>query len=209
MWPFRRKVIDVYGMACRHVRANVYEIEGVRYVVDVSRGSWKCLACGAEGMTSRTPSLQTVLENLSGHHFGQERDRPRTGRKRRAEATPIAGLVDNADGTLTDHASELMWQKDDDGVKRMQEEALAYCESLSLGGFEDWRLPELDEFTSLKTAAAACRKKVSTVYSPQGDVYWTATDAPPSLPSDVAYTADGTTMFRTNKYYVRAVRFLL
>jgi len=116
------------------------------------------------------------------------------------------GLVDNGDGTVTDHAAGLIWQKDDDGVTRTQQEASAYCGSLSLGGFSDWRLPQLSEFQSLKKAVASSGMALKATYSPNGDVYWTATDPPPGFPSNVAYAADGTTFYRTNKYYVRAVR---
>jgi len=116
------------------------------------------------------------------------------------------GLVDNGDGTLTDHATALMWQKEDDGTGRTQREALLYCASVSLGGFNDWRLPELVEFQTLKRAAAAGDAKASTTHSPDGDVYWTATDPPLGFPDDVAYAADGTTFYRTSKFYVRAVR---
>jgi len=116
------------------------------------------------------------------------------------------GLTDNGDGTLTDHGVGLMWQKDDDGLRRTQQEALAYCASLSLGGFSDWRLPQLSEFQSLEKATSCAVTKVSSTYSQNGDVYWTATDPPPSFPGNVAYAADGTTFYRTNKYYVRAVR---
>jgi len=128
-------------------------------------------------------------------------EKPRASKK-----SVHASFVNNGDGTVTDHASGLMWQKDDDGVKRTQQEAFAYCASLSLGGFDDWRLPQLRDFESLMKAVASSGIKMSTTYSSNGDVYWTATDPPPDFPSNVAYAADGTTFYRTNKYYVRAVR---
>jgi hypothetical protein len=99
-----------------------------------------------------------------------------------------------------------MWQKDDDGAKRSQQEAFAYCGRLSLGGFSDWRLPELQEFQSLEKSFASSGMKVSATYSAGGDVYWTATDPPLGFPNSVAYAADGTTFYRRNQYYVRAVR---
>jgi hypothetical protein len=43
----------------------------------------------------------------------------------------------------------LMWQQSDDGVDRTWIEANNYCESLSLGGFADWRLPTKDELKGI------------------------------------------------------------
>jgi formylglycine-generating enzyme required for sulfatase activity len=97
-----------------------------------------------------------------------------------------------------------MWQKDDDGIKRNFDDAAAYCHSLTLAGHHDWRLPTLAEFGSLVEAAKESGLKVNTFYSrSSGDDYWTGTPGPQG---NVAYIADGTTMFRTNTYCVRAVR---
>ena len=68
-------VIEVCGIQCKRVGPNVYELEGVRYEVDSLDGSWKCLQCGEDGMTSRAPSIRSVLENLSGHHLGRHSKR--------------------------------------------------------------------------------------------------------------------------------------
>ena len=116
------------------------------------------------------------------------------------------GLVDHGDGTVTDPPNGLMWQKEDDGVKRTQEEAFGYCASLSLAGFMDWELPRLGHFIMLQDRVASSGSDLNTTYSPHGDVYWTASDPPPGFPSNVAYAADGTTFYRANRYFVRAVR---
>ena len=119
-------------------------------------------------------------------------------------AKKTAGLVDNGDGTLTDHATGLMWQKDDDGVERTQAEAFAHCSRLSLAGFNDWRLPTLQEFRGLAQAVQLSGLSIVPYLSVStGSDYWTATPGPHS---SVAYIADGTTMFKGNKYCVRAVR---
>lgn len=61
----------------------------------------------------------------------------------------INDFVDNGDGTVTDRATGLMWQKADDGRKRNWREALDYAESLSLAGHNDWRLPNAKELQSI------------------------------------------------------------
>lgn len=56
---------------------------------------------------------------------------------------------DHGDGTITDQATGLIWQQADDGKTRNWEEALAYCENLTLAGSHDWRLPNVKELQSL------------------------------------------------------------
>ena len=66
--------------------------------------------------------------------------------------------VDNGDGTISDQITELMWQKstdiNNDGVinvddKLTYEEALSGADTMSLAGYNDWRLPSIKEMYSL------------------------------------------------------------
>ncbi len=61
----------------------------------------------------------------------------------------VNNFVDNSNGTISDNATGLMWQQDDDGTTRDWETSLAYAESLSLGGHNDWRLPNAKELHSI------------------------------------------------------------
>ncbi len=54
---------------------------------------------------------------------------------------------DNGDGTITDSITGLIWQKEDGG-EMTWEQAKQYADSLSLGGFENWRLPTSHELFS-------------------------------------------------------------
>ncbi len=58
-------------------------------------------------------------------------------------------FVDNNDGTISDFATGLMWQKADDGTARDWQESLAYSENLTLGNKSDWRLPNAKELQSI------------------------------------------------------------
>ena len=58
-------------------------------------------------------------------------------------------FIDNGDGTVSDYATGLMWQKADDGKGRDWEESLAYSEDLELAGHSDWRLPNAKELQSI------------------------------------------------------------
>ena len=57
--------------------------------------------------------------------------------------------VANGDGTVTDVATGLMWQQQDDGIIRDHADAITFCQNLSLAGQADWRLPNIKELTSL------------------------------------------------------------
>lgn len=58
-------------------------------------------------------------------------------------------LVDNADGTVTDQETGLMWQKVAAPAAYTWQQALAYAEGLTLAGHLDWRLPDRNELQSL------------------------------------------------------------
>ena len=45
---------------------------------------------------------------------------------------PQPSYQDNGDGTVTDLNTNLMWQQSDDGTTRNWQEALDYCEALTL-----------------------------------------------------------------------------
>src|SRR5512133_2778172 len=57
-------------------------------------------------------------------------------------------FVDN-DDIVTDNATGLTWMKSDSGAGMNWSDALAYCESLSIAGSDDWRLPGAKELQSI------------------------------------------------------------
>ena len=64
---------------------------------------------------------------------------------------PAYGTNDFAVGqaTISDRATGLVWQREDDGRTRTWTEALAYGDGLTLGGASDWRLPNAKELHSI------------------------------------------------------------
>lgn len=57
-------------------------------------------------------------------------------------------FVDNGDRTVTDTSTCLMWQQGTTEHLNW-EEAISFCENLTLGEYEDWRLPSRNELQSL------------------------------------------------------------
>lgn len=56
---------------------------------------------------------------------------------------------DNGDGTITDQATGLMWQKNDSEIPLDWKSALEYAKNLKLSNYSDWRLPNVKELQSL------------------------------------------------------------
>ncbi len=61
----------------------------------------------------------------------------------------INNFVDNKNGTITDLATGLMWQKEDSKKGMDWEDALHYAETLTVAGYNDWRLPSAKELQSI------------------------------------------------------------
>jgi hypothetical protein len=96
---------------------------------------------------------------------------------------PTAKFVDNGDGTVTDKSTGLMWeQKTDDGgpgdkdIKRTWNDSMKYCESLTLGGYTDWRLPNTKEQERIVDLGKS-HPAVDTQFFPntQNAIYWSGT----------------------------------
>lgn len=51
--------------------------------------------------------------------------------------------------TVGDPTTYLVWQKTDDNNKRNWNEAITYCDNLTLNGYNNWRLPSRDELKAL------------------------------------------------------------
>ena len=127
-------------------------------------------------------------------------------------------FIDNGDGTVTNTDTGLMWElKTDDGGNRDKdnrytwEEALSYCENLTLARYSDWRLPNLNELQSI-VDYSNYDPSINTTFFPNAVsswYYWSSTTYA-YFPEGacVVYFYDGY-VYSSNKsyyYYVRAVR---
>ncbi len=92
---------------------------------------------------------------------------------------------DNGDGTITDRATGLMWQKADSGQGMNWQQALAFAAGFKLAGHSDWRLPNAKELQSIVDYTRSPTATQSPAISPlfqvtrlaDGDYpfYWTST----------------------------------
>jgi len=116
-----------------------------------------------------------------------------------------------ADGdTVVDRGTGLQWQKDDDAMPRNWQEALAYCENLSLHAQTDWRLPNIRE---LKSIVDVNRYYPATdpAFHCRLSSYWsstTVTDQHPAKSAWNVFFANGDDNWdaKDKGHYVRCVR---
>ena len=82
---------------------------------------------------------------------------------------------DNGNGTVTDTRTGLVWQKETSSNLLTWEDAMSYCESLTLVNLEDWRLPTIKELESI-VDLYVCLPAVDPVFQDtQNFGYWTST----------------------------------
>lgn len=129
-------------------------------------------------------------------------------------------LRDNGDGTISDSRTGLIWQQVENGEEMNYEDAVAFCEGLTLAGHNDWRLPTKEELVAL----AQIGDEQLQAFFPglQQERYWAFTHRSELVwaesPDRIAYTVDfdpdsgnycsPNTYFRVYDYFVRAVRTL-
>lgn len=118
----------------------------------------------------------------------------------------------STNGIATDSATGLVWQDDSEAKTNKKEwkSAKAYCENLTLGGYNDWRLPNVFELSTLLDNTKSKEpyvvdgiKYIDSFY------YWSSTIYTELISHawdvDFYYGHDNA-YNKTNNYYVRCVR---
>ncbi|MDX1959994.1 MAG: DUF1566 domain-containing protein [Leptospiraceae bacterium] len=106
--------------------------------------------------------------------------------------TPSTIFTDNSNGTVTDQATGLIWQKCSAGLSGTTCEtgsagiytwtsALSYCNSLSLAS-RTWRLPNVNELRTIIDLTRTSSPSIDTTAFPATDAnsYWSSTTYAPS-----------------------------
>lgn len=130
-------------------------------------------------------------------------------------ATPLcaAPYVDNNNGTVTDQATSLIWQQSDDATQRDWPNALTYCNTLTLGGSNSWRLPNIKELRSIvdESLISPAIDPIFTGTKASTDShYWSSTSRTSN--TDYAWNiyfengSAGTDLKKSRVKYVRCVR---
>lgn len=122
----------------------------------------------------------------------------------------------NGNGTVTDTITGLMWQKTDGGEMTI-ENAVIYCDSLTLGGYTNWRLPDAHESFSILNHQNNNPALNTTFFTKTLAEYWWTGDKQNNDPTRIWVTNAGGGIGNhpksetlsaggTKKIHVRAVR---
>jgi hypothetical protein len=132
----------------------------------------------APGITKKTTSTVVIpnyhVNGLSGkYYYGAV---VATSKKASSKQVSIVrySFADN-NATVIDYKTGLIWQQADDALKRVWGNASLYCAELVLGGYEDWRLPSVDELETI-VDYARFRPAIDPVFSCLSDVYWSSSN---------------------------------
>ena len=122
---------------------------------------------------------------------------------------------DDAKEVVIDNITGLMWQDDSDAktVTKDWDDAKAYCQNLTLGGYKDWRMPNIKELESI-TYREKVKPAIYAVFlnvAPD-DQYWSSSYAEYVYVSSMGYFTvysgnGGVSMYKKDRgHYIRCVR---
>lgn len=119
-------------------------------------------------------------------------------------------LQDNNNGTVTDLATGLIWQQEDDNDRKTLAEAQSFCSGLTLDDKSGWRVPNIKELTSINEIQAFI-PAIDEAMFPSTDTtypYWSASSSVGNSAEtwqvyfEYGYAVDG---INTSRNFVRCV----
>ncbi len=86
---------------------------------------------------------------------------------------------DNLNGTITDNITNLIWQKKSMNDSLTWEDALVKADTMILGGYSDWRLPNIKELQSINVEQIMNPSIITTYFTNIGiNKVWSSTTLP-------------------------------
>lgn len=118
---------------------------------------------------------------------------------------------DNSKEIVSDTSSKLMWQDNSEAkiVYKNWNDAIEYCESLLFSGYNDWRLPNINELLSIADRTKY-NPAINSVFSNvNSSDYWSSTTYASGTSNAWVvnfYYGNVDWLSKTYSYYVRCVR---
>jgi hypothetical protein len=130
-------------------------------------------------VTNKGGGIGNHLKTETVSAGGTKKIHVRAVREIETPPTVSSHFSDNSDGTITDHLTDLVWQKTPAPDSMTWESALVFSANLSLAGHDDWRLPNIKELQSLSEVSIA-NPSVNSAFFPQIGLkkYWASTSLP-------------------------------
>lgn len=121
-------------------------------------------------------------------------------------ATTGSDAVTSTNEIIVDSRNKLIWTKNHNGADTNWQDAVKYCEDLSLGGFNDWRLPSrLDLYATNDSDIAESDRIWKSFQSKEPCCYWTSTEENESHALAYNLKADVQSLAKTDKDELRAL----
>jgi hypothetical protein len=89
-------------------------------------------------------------------------------------------FVDNGDGTITDRATGLMWEKEGSSKEKTYYFATKYVKKLNkkeFAGHNDWRIPTIEELYSLLEPNENKKRYINPAFSSKPSLCWSIDDS--------------------------------
>lgn len=123
-------------------------------------------------------------------------------------------LRDASTNTILDTSTFIMWQDDNNVSSNTQnwEQAILYCENLTLAGYEDWKLPNINELSTILDLTTFNPAIISDFnsYLSNSTLYWSSTTYKyDTRNSWIIYflTGEIITSSKSSNNYVRCMRY--
>jgi hypothetical protein len=148
---------------------------------------------------------------VNGYLFTSSKEDPGYARCVRRLRAQDSNFKNNGNGTVTDLATGLTWQRQDDNDTKDWNEAVEYCQTLDLAG-GGWRLPTIKELQSIVEYRVHGLPNIDAVAFPDTEpsLYWSATIYAPPTPNSAwsVSFSDSEVVEATSVYplHVRCVR---
>ena len=116
---------------------------------------------------------------------------------------------DDTKNVVTDSVYKLMWQDGEEIFKGDYDEAVKYCENLTFAGFEDWRLPTINELISITDKSKFDPAINPAFKSVNSDMYYSFTKSAESMSNVwVVFFRNGVSIRQdaSFRYFARCVR---
>jgi hypothetical protein len=97
---------------------------------------------------------QTSFYNTDSEITAPESSEAFYGQDAQYQAGATISYTDNGDGTVSDNSTGLMWQQIPRTESFTYDDAVAYCDTLVINGYDDWRMPSLKELFSISDFSA-------------------------------------------------------
>jgi len=117
---------------------------------------------------------------------------------------------DGSTSIVTDTATGLQWQDDTTPISMTWQGAIDYCEALKLGGKSDWRLPNINELTSVVNVSVDSPSISNIFVNTVSDKYWSSTTLTQFTNNafivGFSFGYQSSNYAKTTSHYVRCVR---